>query len=75
MKLSTVLELEVEVEYTVLDETSAHGLFLPKMIDVTSINLVRHQKNGKPKHLDILRFIPEDQLLALEDSIMEKLPR
>lgn len=72
MRLETVLNVTVEVEYTLLDETSAHGVFLPKMVDVTRVTMTRHQRNGKAKQLDILRFIPEDQLLALEDEIMEK---
>lgn len=72
MKIETALNVAVEVEYTLLDETSAHGVFLPKMVDVTSVTMTRHQRNGKAKQLDILRFIPESQLIALEDEIMEK---
>lgn len=72
MKLETVLNIEVEVEYTMLDETALRGVFLPKMVDITRVAMIRHQRNGKPKQLDILRFIPESQLIALEDEIMEK---
>lgn len=72
MALKTALNIEVEIEYTMLDETALRGVFLPKMVDITSVTMIRHQRNGKPKQLDILRFIPESQLMALEDEIMEK---
>lgn len=72
MALKTALNIEVEIEYTMLDETALRGVFLPKMVEITRVAMIRHQRNGKPKQLDILRFIPESQLIALEDEIMEK---
>ena len=71
MKYDTELTLDVEVLYENLDPLYVSGAILPGMVDITEINVLFKQKNGKIKKINITKAIPEEQRMLIEDEILE----
>jgi hypothetical protein len=61
----------VELTFEVLDPIEVEGVTLPAQLDITKVILTVVGPSGKPRQVDLIKTLSEEELFLLEDDIIE----
>jgi len=71
MKHKTQMTFPVELTFEVLDPIEVEGVTLPAQLDITKVILTVVGPSGKPRQVDLIKTLSEEELFLLEDDIIE----
>jgi hypothetical protein len=71
MNHQTQMTFPVELTFEVLDPIEVEGVTLPAQLDITKVILTVVGPSGKPRQVDLIKTLSEEELFLLEDDIIE----
>lgn len=71
MKHNAEITLPVELVFDVLEPMQMGDMLFPAMVEIREVLLEVTGPSGKPRMVNLLKTIPESQILLWEDEILE----